>query len=210
MPAMTFRPDDLKRSIDSTTAPAYVTGGDGRIQSWNAAAEALLGHSTDEVRGRRCDQVIDGRDVFGNPVCGPQCPVRRRVRNRQALQRFRLHARAATDYYVEVECTSLYVRNDNGAEAIIHLLQPVPDGRHRFAPPGEDADTRETRRIGALTPRETEVLRLLAAGLGTRALAEELSISTSTVRTHVENILQKLDAHSRLEAVALALRKGLL
>jgi DNA-binding CsgD family transcriptional regulator len=207
---MTFELDDLHRSIDSTTAPAYITDRDGRIKGWNSAAHALLGHTVAEVRGRRCDQVVDGRDVFGNAICGPGCPVRQ-VSRQRALQRFRMHVRTAADYYVEVECTYLRVRNDEGDEAIIHLLQPVPDGHHRPAPPGEGAtDTVGPSNSTPLTPRETEVLRLLAAGLGTRAVAEELSVSVATVRTHVENILQKLEVHSRLEAVALALRKGLL
>ena len=61
-----------------------------------------------------------------------------------------------------------------------------------------------------LTNREREVLGLLATGSSTRAVAEELGVSTDTARTHVQRILSKLDAHSRLEAVAEARRRGLL
>lgn len=65
------------------------------------------------------------------------------------------------------------------------------------------------RHDGTLTPREREVLALLADGLGSRAIAERLVISEKTVATHIERILFKLDAHSRAEAVAIAYRADL-
>jgi DNA-binding NarL/FixJ family response regulator len=61
-----------------------------------------------------------------------------------------------------------------------------------------------------LTARETEVLRLMAQGLGQDAIAEKLFISQKTVATHAQNILTKLGVHSRAEAVALAYRAGLI
>jgi DNA-binding NarL/FixJ family response regulator len=61
-----------------------------------------------------------------------------------------------------------------------------------------------------LTPRQLDVLRLMAEGLGTKAIAERLSLKPSTTAWHVQTILEKLDAHSRLEAVAQANRRGLL
>jgi DNA-binding NarL/FixJ family response regulator len=61
-----------------------------------------------------------------------------------------------------------------------------------------------------LTRREFEVLRLLAAGLGSAAIAERLVISTKTVSSHVQRVLAKLGAHSRGEAVAAAYRERLI
>lgn len=61
-----------------------------------------------------------------------------------------------------------------------------------------------------LSPREQEVLELLAQGLGTRAIAQQLFISEGTAQTHVRNLRVKLGAGTRLEAVAEALRLGLL
>ncbi|HSJ44497.1 MAG TPA: response regulator transcription factor [Euzebyales bacterium] len=60
-----------------------------------------------------------------------------------------------------------------------------------------------------LTPRETEILQLLAAGHGSDAIAARLVISADTVQTHVRNLLGKLGVGSRLEAVTLALRMGI-
>ena len=66
------------------------------------------------------------------------------------------------------------------------------------------------RQRTVLTPREQEVLRLLATGLDTRLLAREAGISVHTARDHVKSILAKLDAHTQLEAVAKAMRQGLI
>ena len=63
--------------------------------------------------------------------------------------------------------------------------------------------------LAPLTPRELEVLRLLAEGLEPPAIAARLVISPKTVRTHVERILGKLSVHSRAQAVAVAYRAGL-
>jgi non-specific serine/threonine protein kinase len=70
-------------------------------------------------------------------------------------------------------------------------------------PPGPVGDT------AGLTPRELEVLRLLAAGRSSREIAEALFISHRTATTHVANILGKLDVDTRAAAVALAYRRGL-
>lgn len=70
---------------------------------------------------------------------------------------------------------------------------------------------RTYRGVGAdLTTRELEVLRLLAEGLSNAAIASRLTISVHTVRNHVANILGKLGVHSKLEALATAVREGLL
>jgi DNA-binding NarL/FixJ family response regulator len=62
----------------------------------------------------------------------------------------------------------------------------------------------------ALSRREMEVLRLLAAGLSNDAIAERFVLSLNTVRNHVQNILTKLQAHSRLEAVSIAVSQGII
>jgi two-component system, NarL family, response regulator LiaR len=73
---------------------------------------------------------------------------------------------------------------------------------------GRERDDRLAR--AALTPRELEVLRLVALGMPTREVARQLSISLHTTRTHMQNTLTKLGLHSRLEAAAYANRLGLL
>ena len=61
-----------------------------------------------------------------------------------------------------------------------------------------------------LTDRELEVLNLVARGLNNREIAKQLFISENTVKNHVRNILEKLQLHSRMEAVMYAVREKLL
>jgi DNA-binding NarL/FixJ family response regulator len=67
-----------------------------------------------------------------------------------------------------------------------------------------------TGEVAALSPREREVMAALAEGLKARQVAERLGIAPDTVRTHVENAMQKLEARTRVHAIAIALRQGLL
>jgi len=67
----------------------------------------------------------------------------------------------------------------------------------------------ELQEDAALTPRELEVLSLLAQGLGNRLIARALDISVHTAKYHVASLLAKLGARSRTEAVAQAIRRGL-
>ena len=68
----------------------------------------------------------------------------------------------------------------------------------------------KSERPPELTPREREVLRLLADGLRGDEIAERLSISSLTVRTHVKHVMEKLKATTRTEAVAIAMRRSLI
>ena len=84
------------------------------------------------------------------------------------------------------------------------VLEPERMGRLATTgglPPGRRPDT--------LTPRERQVLQLLAEGCSTRQIAERLFVSLNTARNHSQHLLRKLDAHSRLEAVAVGIRAGL-
>ena len=70
---------------------------------------------------------------------------------------------------------------------------------------------RTHREIGAdLTEREREILGLLARGMSNRIIAAELFLSLNTIRNHIQSILRKLGSHSKLEAVATAVREGVI
>ena len=74
--------------------------------------------------------------------------------------------------------------------------------------PGPVLEAFEIDAVRRLTPREREILDLIALGLGTKQIAGRLVISPKTVKTHAQNILAKLGVGSRLEAVALLRRLG--
>ena len=63
---------------------------------------------------------------------------------------------------------------------------------------------------GALTPREQEIMRMLAEGIGPREIADKLCISPKTVENHRANIMKKLDLHSTMELVRYAAKLGLI
>lgn len=74
----------------------------------------------------------------------------------------------------------------------------------------DPAIAREAMSAPMLTPREQQILELLADGLGNKQIAARLGIATNTVKTHLELLFDKLDVSSRAEAVATAARAGLL
>jgi len=91
------------------------------------------------------------------------------------------------------------------ADRLAALLADVPG--LRLAAPGEPADASlvaagEPAPDVALTPRELEVLALIAEGASNKAIARRLSISVHTVKFHISSLLDKLDAQGRAEAVA--------
>ena len=83
---------------------------------------------------------------------------------------------------------------------IVAMARRVVEARDREAEPAVP---------DVLTPRELEVLRALTDGFSTSEICGRLTITPNTLRTHVQNLMGKLQVHSKLEAVALALRTGL-
>jgi DNA-binding CsgD family transcriptional regulator len=98
------------------------------------------------------------------------------------------------------------------ADRLAAILADVP--RLRLAAPGEPADAAlvapgEPRAPDvALTPRELDVLALIAEGASNKVIARRLAISVHTVKFHIASLLDKLDAQGRAEAVAQAARFG--
>ena len=101
------------------------------------------------------------------------------------------------------------LQSNASSEQIVHAIKSVASGLMVFdgalAPQPPDDEPLEQ-----LTPRESEVLRLLADGLGNKEIAVKLSISEHTIKFHIHSILGKLGAASRTEAVTRGLRSGLI
>jgi two-component system nitrate/nitrite response regulator NarL len=124
-----------------------------------------------------------------------------------------------------VESRALLAAIDAGAVAICSKSQRLTEvvraieGAHRRGPkPGADTVVQLLRRLqrpdehrlgNFLTPREFEVLGRLVRGQNTHAIANDLGVSYSTSRTHIQGVLTKLGVHSRLEAAAFAVRNHL-
>jgi len=67
---------------------------------------------------------------------------------------------------------------------------------------------RATSRVPALSPREREIMHLMAEGRTAEAIGDEIHVSVETVRTHVRNVIRKLQARNRVHAIAIALERG--
>jgi two-component system nitrate/nitrite response regulator NarL len=107
-----------------------------------------------------------------------------------------------------------YLHQSRGIEVLVAALERILNGEHVVDVPGGTArrprpTTQADTMAAALTQRERECLSLLVAGLDTTAMMRELGVSRTTVRTHLQAVLSKLDVHSRLEAASFAVRHNL-
>jgi DNA-binding NarL/FixJ family response regulator len=101
-----------------------------------------------------------------------------------------------------------YLPLSSGVESVVHAVRCIHNGGTAIAPNVMAKMMRSLQSRG-LTQREIEVLRLLMQGLRDKAIAYRLERSVDTARSHVRAILMKLKASSRVEAVAIARRRGL-
>jgi PAS domain S-box-containing protein len=211
--------NDITDLVEGTGDPAFGVDAAHTIVAWNRAAEDLLQYRAEDVAGRDCAQVISGRDSQGHIICNTLCPFRLAMVRGDRLRQIDLQIRRRDGTAVWVSMTSLVLAA--GDLYVIHILRDITEDRTRAAfvqqvlqaassltsgPPAEP--TRNGPVL--LSPRETEILKLLAAGASTRLIAETLSISPATVRNHIQQVMTALRAHSRLEAVVKALQLRLL
>ncbi len=106
-----------------------------------------------------------------------------------------------------------YLLKNITAEGLAQAIRAAHDGRSTLAPEATQALIETANRSAPpghdLTPREREVLALLVEGLSNPQIAAELSVSRSTARAHVSNVLSKLSVSNRAEAISLAFRHKL-
>jgi PAS domain S-box-containing protein len=184
-----------------------------RIVTWSRDAEELTGYRAGLVRGRGFCELLEARDLWGNRACS--CGLREAVRHGEPLRSFLLDVRTATGKSLRVVVHALPAAGEHHSGAVLAFwvrrdLRRRQD-RRRPAHPTEQESGRSPRGGPPplpLSPREVEVLRLLATGTTTAAIAQRLGISVVTVRNHVQRLLDRLGAHSRLAAVARARERG--
>ncbi len=105
-------------------------------------------------------------------------------------------------------CALLHKNGD--LDHILHVMRTVQRGDFSVEPRLLRTLMATSAPDPGLTRREVEVLRLLAAGVELQSTAQELGISLNTARGHVKSLLAKLGAHSQLEAVVIAVQRGLI
>lgn len=212
----------LFHSLSRTSDGAFIIDGRHRIIFWNQAAEKILGYTAEEVAGLQCYEILGGRDEQGQTLCQRFCLVAIQAErgdvlpNRDVL----VHTQAGEQRWLNITTFAYPTRDQTKAPVIVHLFRDATEQKQyqRFADSVLAASdclqrkganrvfpaTSPNSRMDTLTTREQQVLELLARGLGTTEIADTLTVSVSTVRNHVQNILSKLEVHSRPEAIAYA------
>jgi PAS domain S-box-containing protein len=180
---------DVERAMTDVNVPSYIIDRNGVIAWLNPAAEKIVG----DVRGFRFTDVVTpgdrprAKEAFARKIVG-----------KEKVTDAEVDLVGADGREVSVEVSSVPLKEGHQIVGVFGLLSRPP------APP------KSSRPHSKLTPRQSEVLGLLAHGSSTRQIAELLHLSRETVRNHVRGVLQALEVHSRVEAVAIARAEGLI
>jgi PAS domain S-box-containing protein len=204
---------------------AFVIDEGLRILYWNKAAETILGFGSDDMSGQFCYRLLHGYDEGRHLICKARCQVAKLASKSKPVPNhdIQITTKQGEERWLNMSVFTYRMDATNGKKVIVHLfhdlnhkevdervLSHLADvvNRYQDVPHKSLADWELLPE--ALTPREREILSLLAEGHGTRDIAELLSISVNTVRNHIQNILQKFQVHTRLEAVAFAIKHNLI
>jgi len=182
-------PGDLHGALEELNVPAYAVDRHGIIRWINGAAHKLVG----DIRGRQQSSVV----VPEQARAAKESFLRKMMGTEKSTEDTVVVVEPATGERVQVEISACPLREGGRIVGVFGVVRH----RHELAAPKPHPH---------LTPRQNEVLHLLAHGRSTAQIAEELHLSTDTVRNHVRRMLRTLGAHSRIEALAVAHREGLL
>jgi PAS domain S-box-containing protein len=179
---------DIPAALEAVSVPSYMIDLTGVIRWVNPAARTLVG----DVRGRQFTSVVApedtrrAREEFARKIAGTA-----KVSDVEAV------LFDAQGDRVSVEISSVPLMDGNRIIGVFGLIPAVEEDEPQQLP-------------HHLTPRQTEVLRLLQQGRSTKQIADELCLSIETVRNHIRHLMRALGVHTRLEAVAAARREHLL
>ena len=194
---MSKLPDGLQRFdpwfVDSLVVPASLHDVEGRFMHMNAAAERASGKSNAEMIGAHYTDLLPPKAREN-----VEAQFRRAVRGEPTD--FETVFVDGNGQIRGVRAQQLPLRD---RDEIVGVLILAFDVRQ---PPERSSFELHPR----LTPRQREILDLIAAGLSTSEIADELTLSAETVRNHLRRVFRELNAHTRLEAIAAAQRLGLL
>jgi PAS domain S-box-containing protein len=180
---------DLSRALGDLAAPAVVIDRDGRYSWLNRAYIELFGD-------RRGQPFVDSiapehrqlaRTNFARKVVGKTTRI------------YDLTVFDRSGARVTLRTTAAPLRRGDEVVGVFGIGVPIPQ-----------ASKPETSLLDDLTPRQQEVLQLLAEGLKTHEIAQRLGVADETARNHIRGLLRAIGAHSRLEAVLIGLRLGAL
>jgi PAS domain S-box-containing protein len=204
---------------------AFVIDEDLRIRYWNKAAEVILGFDREDVVGLPCYHLLHGYDEGRRLICQERCHVMKLALQSRPVPNYdiRTTTKQGDDCWLNMSVFTYRMSDANGKKAIVHLFHDLDHKEvedkvlgqlvkviNRYHDIRQNNGAKLESHQNTLTSREREILGLLADGHGTRDIAQLLTISITTVRNHIQHILQKLQVHTRLEAVAIATKHNLI
>lgn len=225
-------------TTESLAFGTFVVDDTHRIVSWNEAASRSLGYDAEAALGRTCEEMLTLLHTQDAPVCPdisedarqqhpPQINLHAlRQRENEPVQ-LRVVTQNGEQRWISVSV--IRARTLDGAMCVLHAFRDVTDQQDgevganarmphlpgimlRFPPENLESvggDPILSLSPEHLTPREHEVLDLLAQGMATVEIATALGISRVTARNHVTRVIEKLGVRTRLQAVLVASRLGL-
>jgi PAS domain S-box-containing protein len=189
--------------LDQVDLAVIATDAGGVVTHWNARAEVLYGWTREEAIGRYIadltvpkDQRRNGAEIIEQVQRGESWHGSFRVRRKDGSV-FTAYVKNSPilerdGQLIGIVGCSIEIADPDLASAVRSLI-------------GDGNQASGRRRTRNLSPREREVLGLLARGLTGEQIAERLVLSPETVRTHIRNAREKLGASTRVEAVTMAL-----
>lgn len=213
----------LEQLVENTADGAFAVDYSRKLSAWNQVATKLFGFTPAEVLGLPCQEVIAGRDDEGNIFCRWECAVFCYAKANAFPPNCNICTRTKAGQALWLNMSVVVIPPHLGTRGhLIHFFRPID--RQKRLEEFVQRTCAEAARLSANAPlpaqppfpgpllsmRELEILRLLGSGTPTREIAQTLGISVATVRTHSQNILEKLGVHSKLEAVLCATRHQLL
>lgn len=218
---MAHNAQEHARSEFRTSDGMFTVDSDQRIKTWNATAEKLFGYSSDQVIGKKCYEVLCANSNPGRVKCSRGCVVMSNASKGRTTKDFDLECKTANGDVKNINMSIVLPIQGSGSREILHMFRDVTDRRRvesasvslsnsSIDQPNNTTHSPAGFRLPPLTTREDQVLKLLSAGKNTNDIADILDIRPLTARNHISRLLTKLGCRSRLEAVALGTRAGLI
>ena len=215
---------NLFQALNDAADGAFVVDENLHIIYWNEAAEDLLKFQWGDVAGLPCYRILLGYDEEKRLICKEHCKVSKLTGKCKPVSNYDIHmqTKQRNRRWLNMSVFTYQMNGKADNKVIVHLFHDINDKKedeiflhrlltvarkyHSISP---DNEIESEILLGELTQREHEILTLLAQGHGTREIGLRLSISPNTVRNHIQHILEKLQVHSRLEAVTFAIKHNI-
>lgn len=211
-----MRLSEVKKLVEGTNDPTFALDSNGLVVAWNASATQLFGLAESDAVGRFCSEVVQGEDECGRS-CSADCTIQHQARAHQPIKSYDIQVAAKGKRQWCNVSVLMVEAADSTPRYTIHIVRPA-DLQKRFELLMRDFVVSETSlsnvnvaeilsakraptNFAKLTERETQILQHLSRGETTPKIAEALFISRTTANNHIQHILKKLGAHTRLEAV---------